>query len=299
MFSDNGFPKRLVNGLVSSLFLTLVIVSARQDPAANAQSFRQIPDFQLPYDKSWNEDVLFSGGPHRFGTTCTQAIIPAHEASGIDFSSKYRYDYCDDNCSFVVRAMASGYVIYAGGLGTFGNMVAVRLENDYVIIYGHLYDVWPGIEDAYFNREPYFVVAGSAIGHAGGSGPNGLNQWPIHLHVELRDDKRCSGQCVQDHEGNVIGGNPVPWDSIRIGGYRIFEYHVQGELSGRSYNYDGVAVRSDDPLGPPVFENFAFMDPEMNEDCPNYGTSLNRIGVWTWLPSEFPCSGTGNCEDNS
>ena len=60
--------------------------------------------------------------------------------------------------------------------------------------------------------------------------------------VELRDGAaNCTNHCV----GTAgIGGNPLSWNGVRIGDYRILEYRQSGSEGAAAFNYDGVAVNT-------------------------------------------------------
>jgi Squalene-hopene cyclase C-terminal domain/Putative Ig domain/Peptidase family M23 len=277
----------LVIFLVATILSQGFLLWPRENTTALANSLI-FPNFLLPYDK--NAGVIkWSGGPHEFSNLRTQDTYPQGIGSGLDFVGGETYSFCNNECSFIVRSMAEGDVIYAGP-GSFGTQVAIKHTiGGSVIIYGHLYDIWPGIEDTYNKGGIYHVYPGSTIGHAGKTGTK-----DVHLHVELRDgSSTCTNHCVQP---NGLGGDPVGWHSKVVGDYRIFEYRESETDIARAFNYDGVAVRTD--ISPLVvdYEGFVYQDPDYYNDPPN--PPIQRT-VFTWLPPDFQCSSSTDCEDNS
>ena len=238
-----------------------------------------LPNLKAPYDKD-EQKVYWSGGPHEFANLQTQSKFKQGYGSGIDFDGSEDYDWCNKQCSFIVRSMAEGDVIYRQE-GDFGKQVAVKLTvGGAVIIYGHLYDYFPGLV------EGTHVYQGSSIGHSGTT-----NATNVHLHVELRDGNTCNTHCLS----NGLGGNPVPWHSKVIDGYRIFEYRTSETDVADVFNYDGVAVKEATDVT--EYYDFQFIDIDYTNYPPR--PPINRQSVWTFLPSNVACSSSDtNCENS-
>lgn len=295
--------RQYIRNLINLLVITSLLISYKSVSASPQLINKHIennaatlPLFQLPYgydadNPNQYEPVFWSGGPHEYGNLKTQDLFSNQYGSGLDFSAgpNYKFDWCNKDCSFIVRSMAEGEVIFVGE-GSFGKQVAVKNQvGGTVIIYGHLYDFFPSIQ------EGYQVQPGSAIGHAGHTRATGVSDFPVHLHIELRDGAdTCTSYCVAP---DGLGGNPLSWNGVRIGDFTIFDYRESSDTSAKSYNYDGVAVNtsSQKVRG---FDKFKFPDVDFFNNPPLATVTQT---IYTSLPYSFKCepSNTTDCENNN
>ena len=256
-----------------------------------AQSGFPLPNFELPYYA--NMGPTWTGGPHQWDVGPETKWMTLNSGSGLDFAYGGQ--------TFAISAMAEGNVVFAGSANNgLGTQVALQhTVGGSIIIYGHLSSIWAPLKNAYDQGQTYHVLPGYTIGQAGMTG-NAHNR--IHLHIEFRDGTDTC--CGNSHNG----GNPISWHSKVINGYKIYEYrpnelginpdNVNQEVA---YNYDGVAVKVSSlpsELGPFEYDHFAFTD-YLGEDANHNPITAPRSYVFTWLPSDFVCSGTEDCETNS
>lgn len=274
----------------------------------------QLPiDWSLPYNTGeYSHAIHFSSGPHAWGNTNGLSIVNSADASGIDFSATdidncglpdNQVDNINGACSFNVRSMADGYLIYAG-VGQLGNQVAIRLITGEVVVYGHLHDINDTLKAAFDISHQAPVVRGSLIGRAGGTGISGgslrTNMWPTHLHVDLRDGQVCTRLCMVFNGTQPLDdiGNPLSWDNRVINDFVIHGYHTS-QGSSHIYNYDGVAINMNSGGG---FENltyendFAYTDVNSAVSPPQY---QSRLGVSVRIPQLYAdqCNSLVNCEN--
>ncbi len=264
--------------VVATLFV--VAFSGLTPSKVSADPGYPLPNFELPYYA--NTGPSWSGGPHQWGRGPTTQFMDLYAGSGMDFAYGGQ--------SFSVAAMAEGDVIWASETNTGGGLgikVAVKhTVGGSVIIYGHLSNIWQPILDAVSAGQTYHVLPGYTIGDAGSTG---TTDGKVHLHVELRDGSR---NCCAS---NGDGGNPLSWHSVMVNGYRIYDYRPNelgippncqpGNCEPVAYNYDGVAVKEEGVHAdwwPVPYESFSFRD---------WFTGPMRTGVYTYLPSNYVCSG--------
>jgi len=254
-----------------------------------------LPVMAMPFRR---REASISSGPHPYGDTDTLAQVPSSGASGLDFAPVDPLG-CGGNCGFDVLSMAPGWVSFAG-LGPLGNMVAVKLQGaDNYLIYGHLYDFDVRLTERYF-QGLFWVDQGTRLGRSGGTGASGRREWPVHLHVELRDGDTCSSGrlCINatDIAGNKIrglGGNPASWIGQEIDGYKVYPYCTDPGC-GIIYNYDGILTRQHWGEGEPeLYADFSYIDVDASSQRQN----ILRQGVYVFgVPQDTDCDGISDCE---
>ncbi|RJR29992.1 M23 family metallopeptidase [Candidatus Microgenomates bacterium] len=291
----NVIKRRFALAIALFVFVaTFFVEFSVQD--TEAQYF--LPELRYPWDMSLNGSIRFSSGPHEFNNTDGKAQVNRAYLSGIDFSGGPIG--CGGQCGYTVANMSAGTVTFVG-LGSLGKMVAIQLDGTSVtLVYGHLYSYSSVIEQAYMNNQPFHLNRGDSIGLVGGTGASGGKEWPVHLHIELRDGGSCTHHCVYGTDlrsgANSYGvaGNPLSWEGEIINGYHMYVYCADSSCAN-IYNYDGVAVKNWWGSGPPVlYSGFSYTDSHTNGSSPQ-----NRSNVYVWgVPvSQMQCNPGENCAE--
>lgn len=251
-----------------------------------------IPNLRMPFDDSLLDEIQFSSGPHAPTSTNTQEIVDINIASGIDFAG--------GNNNWDVLSMSSGWVTFVGlSNSSLGNIVVIKTEGfDSYLVYAHLSSFSDEIRNEYQWGDSY-IERGTKLGVVGGSGGGGTQQWPIHLHVDLRAWDWCTQFCLTGTD--IIGvqrsqivGNPLSWWGQQIDGYFIQPYCTSSSCN-QIYNYDGIALRSYWGAGPAVwYGGFRFQDTKQG------ASPINRTGVYiAGVPTGYCTSGMVDCEQNT
>lgn len=127
-------------------------------------------DFIAPVDGAYLTSLFGDAREEEFGHT------------GIDLA-------CDKNTE--IKAAEDGIVLFAGDCGTYGTMVMILHESEYVTIYGHM------IENSYKVTFGDIVEKGDTIGLVGLTG----RTTGYHVHFEIiKDGERVNPIDYLDYE---------------------------------------------------------------------------------------------------
>jgi len=209
----------LIFSLVAAVSVAWAASRAPRVSAAVAASVT-VPTIALPWDKSLNGTIPFTGGPHA-GLNPSCAAEPVGSMSGVDFGFPENTD---------VLAVTSGRVIYAKdyGDGQIRNAVMIDHGGGFITEYWHLNSIDPSIVPG------VWVSAGSLLGKSGWS-PDKDGNKSIHLHLEFR-------QYTSPPSADPLGNIPYPAQGLSIDGYTIWTF--VDSKSGNGLNYEGTMTRS-------------------------------------------------------